>query len=151
MPTPIIRSVTGTAVSRTFTNTIANNAYSNSADALRIQQSALSTPGLLLADFRLTSVSFGTAPVSGSVQLVRISRDASGNQGPTPSATLVPNQVWTFGPLPQASNSSTGWIMAIPGPIALDADADYWIYNNGTGYTMASGMVLTATPWSPGT
>lgn len=150
MPTPIIRSVTGTSVTRTFANSVANNAYANSADALRIQQSALSTAGLLLADFRLTSVSFGTAPVGGAVQLAKIPRDAAGNIGPTPSATLVPTQIWTFGPTPAASNASTGWIMSIDS-VPLDADADYWLFNNGTAYTMASGMVLTAVPWSPGT
>ncbi len=150
MPTPIIRTVTGTSVTRTFANAVANNAYANIADALRIQQSALSTPGLLLCDFRLTGVSFGTAPVAGSVQLARVSRDAGGTQGPTPSATLVPREIWTFSPTPAASNALTGWIMGING-VPLDADSDYWLFNNGTGYTLATGMVLTGIPWSPGT
>ena len=150
MATPIIRTVTGTAVTKTGANAIANNAYANSADALRIQQSALSTPGLLLADFRLTSVTFATAPVGGVLQLAKIPRDASGNIGPTPSATLVPTQIWTLGPIPAASNASTGWIMSVDS-VPLDADADYWLFNNGTAYSLNSGWVLTATPWSPGT
>ena len=112
MPTPIIRSVTGTALTKTGANAIANNAYANSSDALRIQQSALSAPGLLMCDFRLTSVTFATAPVGGCLQLAKIPRDASGNIGPTPSATLVPTQIWTLGPIPAASNASTGWIMS---------------------------------------
>jgi hypothetical protein len=150
MPTPIIRSVQGTALTRTFANAVANNAYANSADALRIQQSALSTPGLLLADFRLTSVTFATAPVGGVLQLAKVPRDAAGNIGPTPAATLVPTQMWTFGPTPAASNASTGWIMSIDS-VPLDADADYWLYNNGTAFTLNSGCILTAVPWSPGT
>lgn len=149
MPTPIIR-ISGTNVTKTFANAVANNAYANSADALRIQQPALSTPGLILADFRLTGVAFGTAPVGGVVQLAKIPRDASGTQGPTPSATLVPTQIWTFGPTPAASNASTGWVMGIDS-VPLDADQDFWLFNNGTAFSMASGMVLTAMPWSPGT
>ena len=150
MPTPIIRSVTGTPVTLTGSNAIANNAYANAADAMRIQQSALSTPGLLMADFRLTSVAFATAPTAGILQLAKIPRDASGNIGPTPSATLVPTQVWTFGPMPAASNTLTGWIMSIDN-VPLDADADYWLYNNGTTKSLNSGWVLSAIPWSPGT
>ena len=150
MATPIIRTVTGTALTKTGANAIANNAYANSADALRIQQSALSTPGLLLADFRLTSVTFATAPVAGCIQIAKIPRDASGNQGPTPSATLIPSQIYTLSPIPAASNALTGWIMSYDS-VPLDADADYWLYNNGTSYSLNSGWVLTAVPWSPGT
>jgi hypothetical protein len=150
MPTPIIRSVTGTALTRTIANNIANNAYANITDALRVQMSALSTPGLLMADFRLTGVAFATAPVGGVMQLAKISRDAAGNQGPTPSATLVPLKIYTFDPVPAASNASTGWIMSIDS-VPLDADADYWLYNNGTAFTFNSGAVLTCIPWSPGT
>jgi hypothetical protein len=35
--------------------------------------------------------------------------------------------------------------------VPLDADADYWLYNNGTAFTLNSGCILTAVPWSPGT
>ena len=150
MATPIIRSVTGTAIARTFANAVASAAYANIADALRIQMSVLSTPGLLLADFRLTGVVFSAAPVTGSIQLAKIPRDAAGTQGPTPSASLVPTQVYTFGPTPAAANALTGWIMSIDS-VPLDADADYWVFNNGTGASMALGMILTAVPWSPGT
>jgi hypothetical protein len=150
MTTPIIRSATATAVARTFANAVASGAFANSADALRIQQSALSTPGLLLADVRLTGVAFAAAPVAGSVQLAVIPRDAAGNQGPTPTATgIVPSKIYTFGPLIGAANSSTGWIMSIDS-IPLNADSDFWLYNNGTAQQIAAGCVLTITPWSPG-
>lgn len=149
MPTPIIRN-SGTTVTLTSANSVANNAYANSADAMRIQQSALSVPGLLLADFRLTSVTFGTAPVGGCVQLVKVPRNDAGSIGPTPVSTLLNLMVYTFSPTPAASNASTGWIMGIDS-VPLDLDADYWLFNNGTGFTISSGWVLKAQPWSPGT
>ena len=150
MATPIIRSVTGTAIARTFANAVASAAFANSADAVRVQQSALSTPGLLLADVRLTSVAFGVAPIAGSVQLAVIPRDAAGNIGPTPTAAgIVPSKIYTFGPLIGASNTGLGWIMSIDS-IPLNADSDFWLYNNATGQSIALGCVLTITPWSPG-
>lgn len=148
MSTPIVR-ISGSNVSRPLANAIANNAYANTADALRIQQSALSIAGLLLADFRLTGVTFSAAPVAGSIQLVKVPRDAAGNQGPAPAATLLPYQIWTFGPMPNTSNALTSWIMVVDN-VPLDADADYWLFNNGTGVNLTAGT-LTAMPWSPGT
>lgn len=150
MTTPATR-VNGTALTKAFSVAINSNAYANSADALRIQQSALSTPGLPLADFRLTGVAFSAAPTTGSVQLVKVPRNASGGIGPTPVSTLTGFPTWTFSPAPNTGNTSTGWDMSIDS-VPLDADADYWLFNNGTGVSMAySGMVLTATPWSLGT
>lgn len=148
MSTPIIR-INGTALSKALTIAIASGAYANSADALRIQQSALSIPGLLLVDFRLTNVVLSAAPVTGSLQIVKVPRDTAGNQGPAPSSSLLPYQVWTFGPMPSAGNALTGWVMGIDS-VPLDLDADYWLSNNGTGVNL-TGAVLTASPWSPGT
>jgi len=148
MSTPIVRD-SGSNIVVTSAHAIANNAYANSADVMNISQASIGT-AYLLADFRLTSVTFATAPVGGVLQLAKVPRDLSGNIGPTPSATLVPAQVWTFGPMPAASNASTGWIMSIDS-VPLDPNADYWVYNNGTGYSLNSGWVLTAQPWSPGT
>ena len=152
MSTPIIRSVTGTSITRAYANTIATGAYCNSADAVRVQQSALSTAGLLLFDARLTGVAFSAAPTAGSVQLAVVDRDASGNIGPTPTANIIPNKIYTFGPLIGSSNASTGWIMGIDS-IPIAADQDLWLFNNGTGVTMniGSSMTLTVVPWSPGT
>lgn len=148
MPTPLLRD-TGTAVTKTTANAIANNAYSASADALRLQVSALSA-AYLLADFCLTGATFGTAPVGGNVQLVAVDRTTAGVQGPTPSASMIGRLVGTFSPSPSTSNALTAWTMTV-NAVPLAMDADYWIFNNGTGYSIASGCTLTATPWSPGT
>lgn len=148
MTTPII-PIYATSLTKTGANAIANNAYANSADALRIQRSALSIAAML-CDFRLTSVTFATAPVGGVLQLAFVDRDASGNQGPTPSATIVPAKVITLGPMPAASNASTGWIMGADA-VSIPSDCDVWLFNNGTAFSLNSGWVLTAMPWSPGT
>ena len=149
MATPLLRD-NATQVTLTSAHTTANNAYANSADVMRLQVSALSFAALL-ADFRLTSVVFATAPVGGILQLVAVDRDLAGNQGPTPSGTTLQGRVvGTFSPTPLASNGSTGWIMGV-NSVPLSFDADYWVYNNGTAFTLNSGWVLTAQPWSPGT
>jgi hypothetical protein len=148
MSTPLIRD-SGTPVTLTTANAIANNAYANSADAMRLEISALSA-AYLLADFCLTGATFGTAPSGGSVQLIAVDRTPSGTQGPTPSASLLGRVAGTFNPVPSTSNVLTTWTMTI-NAVPLSADCDYWLYNNGTGYTIASGCTLTATPWSPGT
>jgi hypothetical protein len=146
MTTPILRQNQGAAITRTYANSVANNAYSNSADSLRVQNTA----NALMVDFQLTGVSFATAPVGGTLQLVAVDRDTSGNQGPTPSATLQGKIVGNFMPTPQASNASTGWIMTILG-VQATPDTDYWIFNNGTAYTLNSGCILAAQLWTPGT
>jgi len=148
MPTPIIRN-SATNLTVTAANAVANNAYANSADKLRVQQSTLSTTGLLLCDFRLTSVTFAAAPVTGALQLVIVDRDAAGNVGPTPVATLLPGRVYSLGPSPTTSNASTGWIMSVNN-VPISADQDVWLFNNATGQSLNSGWVLTAMPWSPG-
>lgn len=148
MTTPIYPQY-ATSVTKTSANPTLTGQYCNSADALRIQRSALSIAAML-CDFRLTGVSFGTAPVAGSLQLVLIDRDAAGNQGPTPAATLVPARSYTLSPVPAASNALTGWIMSV-NAVPISPDQDVWIYNNGTAQTLSSGWTLTAMPWSPGT
>lgn len=148
--TAALRTNVGSAISRDYANAVANNAYSNSADAIRIRPNRTdgSEQGALLADFRLTSVTFGTAPVTGALQLVAVDRDLAGNQGPTPSSTLRGRVVGSFSPQPAASNASTGWIMGI-NSVPLSPDADYWIYNNSTGVSL-SDCIITAQCWSPG-
>ena len=151
MTTPILRNAIGSAVARTFANAVANNAYANVADAVRLNPgvSGSNHLGALLADFRLTSVTFASAPVVGALQLIRVDRDFAGNIGPTPSATLLGTPVGTFSPQPTTSNASTGWIMGLDN-VALTPDADYWLLNNGTAVSLNSGCVLTAQCWSPG-
>ena len=142
----ILRQKVGSVVSVTTANAIAASAYANSADALRINNG---TNKALLADFRLASVTFPTAPVSGSLQLYAVDRDFSGNQGPSPSATMRGRLVGSFDPQPAASNASTGWIMSLNN-VAISEDADYWLYN-GTGYSLNVGAVFSAQCWTPGT
>ncbi len=149
MPT-ILRSAIGSAVSRIFANAVANNAYANAADAIRLNPGVAGSdhPGALLADFRLTGVTFSAAPVKGALQLVRVDRDFAGNQGPTPSATLLGTPVGAFSPMPTVSNALTGWIMGIDS-VALAPDADYWLLNNDTAVNVTA-CTLTAQCWSPG-
>ena len=144
--TNILRQEVGSELSVTAANSVATAAYANSADALRINNG---TNKALLADFRLTSVTFATAPVSGAIQLYAVDRDFAGNAGPAPSATMRGRLVGSFDPQPAASNASTGWVMSLNN-VAISEDADYWIYN-GTGYTLNSGWVLKAQCWTPGT
>lgn len=144
--TAITRTNVGSAVTVTAANATANNAYCNSADKLRINN----TGNALLADFRLTGVAFATAPVGGCLQLIAVDRDASGNAGPTPAASMLGRVAGTFSPMPSTGNASTGWIMGI-NSVALAADTDYWIYNNGTAFSLNSGWTLSAQLWSPGT
>ena len=146
MPTPLLRDVIGSNIVVTAVNAVANNAYANSADKLQINNTGLA----LLADFRLTSVTFATAPVGGALQLFAVDRDFSGNAGPTPAGTLLARYVGTFTPSPTTSNASTGWIMGI-NSVPLSANTDFWLYNNGTAFSLNSGWVLTAQLWSPGT
>jgi hypothetical protein len=148
MPTPQGRINNSSTLTHTATNAVANNAYCNSADVLRIQQSSLDA-AFPVCDFRLTGVNYSTAPVAGSIQLAKIPRDLSGNQGPTPSASMIPTQVWTFGPTPSTSNATKIWVMSIDAA-QIDIDADYWLFNNGTGQSLPTGWIISAIPWSLG-
>ena len=141
----ILRTNVGSAVSVTAANAVANNAYANSADKLRIQN----TGNALLADFRLTSATFATAPVGGVLQLIAVDRDFSGNAGPNPATSMLGRVLGSFSPQPSTGNASTSWVMGLDS-VPLAADADYWLFNNGTAYSLNSGWVLTAQPWSPG-
>ena len=141
----VLRTNIGSPISVTTANAIANNAYSNAADKLRIND----TGNALLADFTLTGVTFGAAPVAGNVQLVAIDRDAAGNPGPTPSASML-GRVYPFSPQPSTGNASTGWVMSCP-RVPLSADTDYYLLNNGTAQQIAVGCTLSAQLWSPGT
>lgn len=149
MATPLLRDY-GTAISVTGANAIASAAYSNSADVMRINGTALGSVNYLLADFRVTG-SFSTAPVAGSLQLVKVPRDFSGNIGPTPASTLLGAQIFTFGPLPQASNATKTGIIFSVDAVPLDFDADYWLFNNSLGQSLSSSYTFVALPWSPGT
>jgi len=144
MPTPILRNDIGSPIVVTTTVAIASNAYANSADKLRIDN----TGNALVADFSLTGVVFGIAPVGGTVALVAIDRDSAGNAGPAPSGAML-GKVYPFTPSPSTGNTSTGWVMTC-NRVPLSADCDFWLYNNGTSYQIAIGCVLTAQPWSPG-
>ncbi len=144
MPTPILRNNVGSPIIVTAANSVANNAYANSSDKLRIQNIG----NALLADFRLTSVTFNAAPVVGNMAIVAVDRDFAGNAGPTPAATIL-GKVYHFTPGPSTSNTSTGWVMACNN-VPLSADCDYWLFNNGTLVSLNTGWVLTAQPWSPG-
>lgn len=147
MPTPLLRD-SGSVITVTGANAIASAAYSNSADVMRIQLSALSA-NYLMADFRL-SFTFGTAPVAGSIQLIQVPRDFSGNQSFTPATTMQGAQVYTMSPLPQASNTVKAFIFSC-NAVPLTYDQDFWLFNNATGQSIVSGYVFTAMPWSPGT
>lgn len=147
MPTPLLRDV-GSTISVTGANAIASAAYSNSADVMRISVSGMGT-AYLLADFRV-SCTFATAPVAGSLQLIKMPRDFSGTQGNTPASTLQGAQVFTFGPLPLASNAVKTFIFSVDS-VPLDLDADYWLFNNALGQPIPIGYVFAAQPWSPGT
>ena len=144
MSTPILRNNVGSPIAVTTTVAIANNAYANAADKLRINN----TGNALLADFILTGATFGTAPVGGRVQLVAVDRTTAGVAGPTPSSSML-GRVYSFDPQPTTGNALTTWTMTCP-KVPLNADTDYWLLNNGTGYQIAIGCVLAAQPWSPG-
>lgn len=149
MATPLLRDY-GSVITVTGANAIASAAYSNSADVMRINSSALGSVNYLLADFRVTG-SFATAPVAGSLQLVKVPRDFSGNIGPTPASTLLAGQIFTFSPLPAASNTTKTSIIFSVDSVPLDYDADYWLFNNALAQSLTSGYTFTAMPWSPGT
>lgn len=140
MSTPILRQNQGSAITASLSS-IANNSYSAGT---RVNNS---TTAALLCDVWLTGA-FGTSPAgAGSLQLVVIDRDLSGNAGAAPSTTVI-GKVYTLTPSPSGTASQVFAADSIP----LPYDADFYIYNNGTAYTFtaaASGFVIQ--PWSPGT
>jgi len=148
MATPIVRDY-GSVITVTGANAIASAAYSNSADVMHINSSALGSTNYLLADFRV-KCTFTTAPVAGSLQLIKVPRDFSGNIGNTPSSLLLMNQVFTFGPLPQTSSTTTAYTFSVDA-VPLDYDCDFWLFNNALGQSLPVGYSFLALPWSPGT
>lgn len=147
MPTPILRNLIGSVITVTAANTVANNGYANSADKLTIDNA---TNLALLADFDLTGT-FATAPVGGVIQLLAVDWSLDGaTAGPAPASTMLARLVGTFSPQPQASNASTSWCMRL-NAIPLTNKTDFYLYNNGTGFSLNSGWVLKAQCWSPGT
>lgn len=148
MATPLLRDY-GSVITVTGANAIASAAYSNSADVMHINSSALGSTNYLMADFRV-KCTFSTAPVAGSLQLIKVPRDFSGNQGNTPASTLLMTQIFTFGPLPQTSSTVTAYTFSVDA-VPLDYDADYWLFNNGLGQSIPASYSFLALPWSPGT
>lgn len=150
MTTPILRGNIGSVFSVTAGNAVASGSYSVSGDKLAIDNT---TNLALLADFELVLGSaFGAAPTAGAWQLVAVDYDLSGsNAGPTPSSTTpLPRFCGTFTPQPNTGSTSTTWKMRL-NSVPLTAKTDYYIYNNGTGQTLATAWVLKAQCWSPGT
>jgi len=145
MTAPIVRNQIG-AVAFSAYAAITSGSYSTGN---RITVSGLATPNLLLADFRLTVVTFGAAPTAGAVQLIVVPRIAAGAAGPTPSAMLLPNLVYNFGPSIGPTNTGATFDMAVE-KVPLPADSDVYIFNNATGQQINSGAILSYLAWSPG-
>jgi uncharacterized membrane protein len=147
MPTPLLRDLIGSVTTVTSANALANNGYANSADKLTIDNA---TNLALLADFDLTGT-FATAPVGGVIQLVAVDYSLDGSTaGPTPASTMLGRVVGSFSPQPNTSNSSTSWRMRL-NAIPLTNKTDFYLFNNGTGFSLNSGWVLKSQCWSPGT
>ena len=142
----ILRNNIGAVLSVTAGNSLANNSYSVAADKLVIDNT---TNKALLADFTL-SLTFGTAPVTGSLALYIVDYDlAAVTAGAPPTATLLGKYVGTFSPAPAASNAVVTMALSI-NTIAITDKADFYIQNNGTGVSINAGWVLAAQCWTPG-
>lgn len=150
MTTPLLRTNIGSVFSVTAGNSVSSGNYSVSGDKLAIDNT---TNNALLADFELVlGSSFGAAPTAGALQLVAVDYDLAGsNAGPTPSSTTpLPRFCGTFSPQPNTGSTSTTWKMRL-NSVPLTAKADYYVYNNATGQTLATSWILKAQCWSPGT
>ena len=148
MATPILRRDIGALLSRTTANAIASAAYGVTADALTVDNT---TNLALLADFELT-FTWGTAPVTGSVQLIAVDWEVLGPAtAPTaPSASLLGRFEGTFSPQYAASDAVTAAILTL-NSVSIKRKTDYYLYNNATGQSIPAGAVLRAQCWSPGT
>lgn len=140
MTAPIYRQDLGSVSPVTIAST-ASAAYS--AASMRIQASAVGNA--LMCDFAFTATAGGSV-TGGSYQLVRVNRDNAGNAGPTPSSTVLPQPVGNFTPT-YTTGTPSAQVFTLPS-IALSRDADYYVFNNGTGQTVSG--TLSAQPWSPG-
>lgn len=150
MATPLLRDNIGSVFSVTAGNSVTSGNYSVSGDKLAIDNT---TNLALFGDFELVLGSaFGAAPTAGQLQLVAVDYDLGGtNAGPTPSGTApLPRFCGNFSPIPVTGNTSTSWKMRL-NSVPLAAKTDYYVYNNGTGQTLATSWVLKAQCWSPGT
>lgn len=135
----------GSALTPVTVSAITSGSPGYASSAMRIQQSALSTPGMMLADFRLTSITWGGTPAAaGAIQLFAVDRDFAGNIGPTPGANYIPRLCGTFSPQELASGSPG--VMGLNN-VRLSYDADYYVGNNQTGQTFA--CTLNALPKTP--
>jgi hypothetical protein len=143
MTTPAIR-VLSSQVTQAL-GAIGNNGYSA---AMRIQVSAQTFANPLFADFRIPAPTFGGSPTSGVVQLIAVDRDFSGTAGTAPSATSLGRFCGTFNPI--FTGTATPGIMYLDF-VPLSPDADYYVFNNGTAFSIATGLTMTAQCWSPGT
>lgn len=132
MATAATRVNIGSAVTLTISSSVANLAYSS---GVRLQN----TEGAPLADFTITGVTFGAAPVTGALMIVIISRDTAGNIGPTPTSAILP-KIYPFNPQPTTGNSSTGWIMTCE-RVPIPTDCDFYVYNASTGQSLTSATV----------
>lgn len=142
----ILRTLVGSVVTVTSANAIASDAYANVADKLTIDNSSNLA---LLVDFDLTGT-FGSAPVTGSIQVYAVDYSLDGaTSGPTPAATMQPRFVGSLSPQPEAGNSSTSWRMRL-NAVPLTNKTDFFFYNNKTGVSLNSGWVAKAQAWSPG-
>ena len=142
----ILRNNVGSVFTVTAGNAVANTAYSVAADKLAIDNT---TNKALLADFTL-SLTFGSAPVAGSIGLYMVDYDLTATTaGAAPTATLLGRYVGTFAPSFAASNAVTTVVLSING-LAITDKADFYIQNNGTGVSVNTGWVLAAQCWTPG-
>ncbi len=149
MSTPFLRTLIGTAVTQTTANAIASAAYAVNADCLTLDNG---TSLGLLADFEL-QLTWGTAPVAGSVQLLALDWSLDGTTagaGSTPlSSSLLGRVVGSFNPQFFTSNAVTAMRLRL-NSVPLTRKTDFYLFNNGTAQSIPSGSVLSAQIWSPG-
>ena len=133
MATAATRINIGSPATLTISSSVTSLAYSTGQ---RLQN----TEGAPLADFTVTGVTFGAAPVAGALRIAIVSRDSAGNAGPMPSAALVPNITVGLGPQPSTGNTSTGWLMTAE-RVPIPPDCDFYVYNASTGQSLNAATV----------
>lgn len=93
----------------------------------------------------VASFTFGTAPTEGTIVELRarpLNIDST-NDAEAPETTRSPETIGYF----EVNNVTTAQYSQV---IARDVpwEADYYLYNNGTGQTISAGWTLKATPWT---
>ncbi len=152
MATPIVLNTASFTQpgTKTTANAIASGSptYAVFADAMTIDNS---TNRALMVEFEV-DLTFGAAPVAGSVQLYKMDWDIAGaNQPPAPGTTLIPQFVGSLSPQFTTGNTVLTFKLR-SGPIALKpGKSDFYLANNATGQSISSGAVITAQVYSPGT